>query len=117
MPSMDARRLALTVSAVAVLAAIAFYFLMPRARITATATRLAPASAPSEYEAYITTNAYTESVTVNCEVGDPQLGTDSFSLSIAGGDETVGYHGELHGGDGATSQSADVPITCSAVAD
>jgi hypothetical protein len=77
--------------------------------VTATAS-LRP---PNEYHARITTNMYTEDVTIRCEVGDLNVGTDSFSLQIGGGDATTGWVGVLHGGHDEGRFDDDVPIRCS----
>jgi len=105
---MDVKRLGLIAMVVLVAGLGLMWLLLPRPRLTATATLITP----TDYHAKIETNIYAEDPTVRCEVGDGTMGTDSFMGTIDGDGETVTWLGVLAGGDGGR-RGDEVPITCS----
>ncbi len=111
---METRKVAVLISVVIVIvvgASLLWSRLTPEP--SATAVFSDPGGHPMEYEATINV---TEDADFRCVVGNPDLGTDSFSLSISP-DGPVGFHGELKGGSGAADASEDsVPIDCQMVA-
>jgi len=111
---METRKFTVLISVIVVVvvgAALLWTRLTPK--LSATAAFTDPGGHPMEYVATINV---TEDADIRCVVGNSDLGTDSFAMSISP-DGPVGFNGELKGGSGAADASEDsVPIDCQMMA-